>query len=63
MYLTLIQVETVEERDVIPADQSQQSIRIGNLNGGNRIDYVLQEAPLESFNEYLFALTSHVGYW
>lgn len=38
-------------------------IRIGKLNGGCRIDYVLQEAPLESFNEYLFALTSHVVYW
>lgn len=36
---------------------------IGKLNGGSRIDYVLQEAPLESFNEYLFALTSHVVYW
>lgn len=41
----------------------QPVIRIGKLNGGCRIDYVLQEAPLESFNEYLFALTSHVGYW
>lgn len=41
----------------------QPTVHIGSLNGGNRIDYVLQEAPLESFNEYLFALTSHVGYW
>lgn len=41
----------------------QPVIHIGKLNGGCRIDYVLQEAPLESFNEYLFALTSHVGYW
>jgi len=40
-----------------------EPITIGKLNGGNRIDYVLQEAPLESFNEYLFALTSHVVYW
>lgn len=36
---------------------------LGRLNGGRRIDYVLQEAPLEFFNEYLFALTSHVCYW
>lgn len=43
--------------------QLEPAIRIGKLNGGCRIDYVLQEAPLESFNEYLFALTSHVGYW
>ena len=60
-----IQVEIEGEQDAMATDQSQpgQSIRIGSLNGGNRIDYVLQEAPLESFNEYLFALTSHVGYW
>jgi hypothetical protein len=30
---------------------------------GKRFDYVLQEAPLEFFNEYLFALSSHVVYW
>lgn len=28
------------------------------LNQGMRIDYALQEAPLESFNEYLFALVN-----
>lgn len=38
-------------------------LRIGTLNGGRRVDYVLQEAPLESFNEYIFALSSHVCYW
>lgn len=36
---------------------------MGMLNGGNRIDYVLQEKPIESFNEYLFALQSHLCYW
>lgn len=36
---------------------------IGYLNKHNRIDFVLQEAPLEYFNEYLFAITSHVCYW
>lgn len=35
----------------------------GQLNQQKRIDFVLQEAPLEFFNEYLFALASHVGYW
>ncbi|XP_037296449.1 uncharacterized protein LOC115453808 isoform X3 [Manduca sexta] len=35
----------------------------GRLNGGRRVDYVLQEAPLELINEYLFAMRSHVGYW
>ncbi len=33
------------------------------LNEGRRIDYVLQEAPYESFNEYVFALGSHLCYW
>ena len=33
------------------------------LNEGRRIDFVLQEAPFESFNEYLFALASHLCYW
>ncbi|XP_059473990.1 proline-rich protein 36-like [Neocloeon triangulifer] len=36
---------------------------LGKLNGGRRVDYVLQEAPLESFNQYIFALSSHVCYW
>lgn len=36
---------------------------LGKLNGGRRVDYVLQEAPIESVNEYFFALSSHVCYW
>ncbi|XP_075063129.1 triacylglycerol hydrolase DDHD2 isoform X2 [Mixophyes fleayi] len=36
---------------------------VGMLNGGQRFDYVLQEKPIESFNEYLFALQSHLCYW
>ncbi|XP_066475161.1 SEC23-interacting protein [Tiliqua scincoides] len=39
------------------------AIKVGLLNGGRRIDYVLQEKPIESFNEYLFALQSHLCYW
>ncbi|XP_037936415.1 mucin-4-like [Teleopsis dalmanni] len=38
-------------------------IPLGKLNDSKRIDYVLQEAPLEFFNEYIFALSSHVCYW
>ncbi|CAM4702404.1 triacylglycerol hydrolase DDHD2 isoform X1 [Caretta caretta] len=38
-------------------------INVGMLNGGHRIDYVLQEKPIESFNEYLFALQGHLCYW
>ncbi|KAG8441170.1 hypothetical protein GDO86_006783 [Hymenochirus boettgeri] len=40
-----------------------KEISVGMLNGGQRFDYVLQEKPIESFNEYLFALQSHVCYW
>ncbi|XP_028967403.1 phospholipase DDHD2 [Galendromus occidentalis] len=33
------------------------------LNSGRRVDYVLQEGPFESFNEYLSVLFSHACYW
>lgn len=36
---------------------------LGKLNGGRRVDHVLQEAPFELFNEYIFAMASHVCYW
>uniref|UniRef100_A0A672IC93 DDHD domain containing 2 n=1 Tax=Salarias fasciatus TaxID=181472 RepID=A0A672IC93_SALFA len=41
----------------------QPEIKMGMLNEGRRIDYVLQEKPIESFNEYLFAIQSHLCYW
>ncbi|XP_067879374.1 phospholipase DDHD2-like isoform X2 [Heterodontus francisci] len=44
-------------------EQEKEAMKIGMLNGGHRIDYVLQEKPIESFNEYLFALQSHLCYW
>ncbi|MED6261277.1 S23-interacting protein [Ataeniobius toweri] len=58
----------VHEEDKIPESpepqrEEQPEVKIGMLNGGNRIDYVLQEKPIESFNEYLFALQSHLCYW
>ena len=37
--------------------------RVGRLNGGRRIDHVLQEKPIELFNEYIFAFISHASYW
>lgn len=43
--------------------EADPDVCVGQLNGGRRIDYVLQEAPLESFNEYLFVLKTHVCYW
>ncbi|KAL0964233.1 hypothetical protein UPYG_G00321150 [Umbra pygmaea] len=50
------------ENPELPREEEPQ-VKIGMLNGGNRIDYVLQEKPIESFNEYLFALQSHLCYW
>ncbi|CAL8335341.1 unnamed protein product [Gadus morhua 'NCC'] len=41
----------------------QREVQVGSLNGGRRIDHVLQEKPIESFNEYLFAIQSHLCYW
>uniref|UniRef100_A0A8C9X4B9 SEC23 interacting protein n=1 Tax=Sander lucioperca TaxID=283035 RepID=A0A8C9X4B9_SANLU len=46
-----------------PPKEEEPQVKVGMLNGGNRIDYVLQEKPIESFNEYLFALQSHLCYW
>ncbi|CAL1578387.1 unnamed protein product [Knipowitschia caucasica] len=46
-----------------PQREEEPQVKIGMLNAGNRIDYVLQEKPIESFNEYLFALQSHLCYW
>lgn len=44
-------------------DTGETDLPLGKLNSSRRVDYVLQEAPLEFFNEYIFALTSHVCYW
>uniref|UniRef100_H3DEQ3 DDHD domain containing 2 n=1 Tax=Tetraodon nigroviridis TaxID=99883 RepID=H3DEQ3_TETNG len=47
-----------------PTEQPEQpEVQMGMLNGGRRIDFVLQEKPIESFNEYLFAIQSHLCYW
>ncbi|GFT47589.1 SEC23-interacting protein [Nephila pilipes] len=45
------------------AEASSEDIKIGLLNGGRRIDHVLQEKPIEALNDYVFALTSHATYW
>ncbi|KAG1670493.1 SEC23-interacting protein [Nymphon striatum] len=52
-----------ESNDAVIAENLNKDVKIGNLNEGHRIDYVLQEKPIESFNQYLFALTSHACYW
>ncbi|XP_060595144.1 phospholipase DDHD2-like [Ruditapes philippinarum] len=41
----------------------EEDIYVGQLNEGRRVDYVLQERPIESFNDYVFSLTSHGCYW
>ncbi|XP_022426916.1 phospholipase DDHD2 isoform X2 [Delphinapterus leucas] len=51
------------EENLVAVKQEAPPIHVGMLNGGQRIDYVLQEKPIESFNEYLFALQSHLCYW
>lgn len=60
------QSEKAHENDDIvsvASESSQIQGGMGRLNGGQRIDYVLQERPLESFNDYLFAFQSHLCYW
>ena len=58
--LQLESILTNEEKDLY---ESTTKIDLGKLNKGRRIDYVLQEAPYESFNDYVFALASHACYW
>ncbi|XP_043940250.1 phospholipase DDHD2 isoform X2 [Protopterus annectens] len=57
------EVRRVVEDTVSTKEKEEMDIKVGMLNGGRRIDYVLQEKPIESFNEYLFALQSHLCYW
>lgn len=45
------------------AEDLLSSCKVGRLNEENRIDYVLQEKPIELFNEYIFAFISHASYW
>ncbi|XP_051541665.1 phospholipase DDHD2 [Myxocyprinus asiaticus] len=53
-----------DEAEVSPMEQEDGKLtKVGMLNLGQRIDYVLQETPIESFNEYLFAIQSHLCYW
>uniref|UniRef100_A0A8D0H5K8 DDHD domain-containing protein n=1 Tax=Sphenodon punctatus TaxID=8508 RepID=A0A8D0H5K8_SPHPU len=64
-----VETSSVKQNDVKPEEppgpvkEEQSPVNVGMLNGGHRIDYVLQEKPIESFNEYLFALQGHLCYW
>ncbi len=44
-------------------EETKVKVNMGKVNQGRRVDYVLQERPIEMFNEYLFALASHACYW
>ncbi|KAM9324607.1 SEC23-interacting protein [Gastrophryne carolinensis] len=57
-----VEVDKLENPE-LSSREDDLSVKTGMLNGGRRIDYVLQEKPIESFNEYLFALQSHLCYW
>ncbi|XP_020641788.3 triacylglycerol hydrolase DDHD2 [Pogona vitticeps] len=57
------QPEEKPEESATPVKEEPAPVNVGMLNGGHRIDYVLQEKPIESFNEYLFALQGHLCYW
>lgn len=65
LHFLLVSVGVCMEADTpLSGYQTEQpEIKVGMLNGGRRIDYVLQEKPIESFNEYLFAIQSHLCYW
>lgn len=52
-----------DEAEACPVEQEDSNVKVGMLNRGRRIDFVLQETPIESFNEYLFAIQSHLCYW
>lgn len=57
------ETEAAEGLAESPDTSIDPALQLGKLNQSRRLDYVLQEAPLEFFNEYLFALTAHVCYW
>ncbi|KAH1022969.1 hypothetical protein HUJ04_012269, partial [Dendroctonus ponderosae] len=56
---------TSEEGEGVEPEPEPEFIdfNMGQLNNGRRIDYVLQEAPLEIVIDYLSAISSHVCYW
>ncbi|RUS83335.1 hypothetical protein EGW08_008882 [Elysia chlorotica] len=58
----LVQQHSEDDRASV-SSAAEEEIHMGQLNEGSRVDYVLQEGPLESFNDYLFALASHSCYW
>ncbi|KAL8613088.1 hypothetical protein ACOMHN_035029 [Nucella lapillus] len=64
-----VMAEMAQHQDMDKSDTASicsshdEEAPVGQLNEGRRVDYVLQEKPIESFNDYLFALASHGCYW
>lgn len=50
-------------RQASTQSQSSEFKFISQMNNGGRIDFVLQEKPIEILNEYIFALAAHACYW
>ncbi|XP_031335552.1 phospholipase DDHD2 isoform X2 [Photinus pyralis] len=55
--------ESGRESGTSTPGKEDPNLSFGILNAGNRIDYALQESPLEVINEYIFAVGSHLCYW
>lgn len=58
-----LMLEDDDESSIMSDDTSFQVIQVGNLCGGKRLDYMLQEKEIENANEYLSALAAHSSYW
>ena len=58
-----LMIEDDDESSILSDDTSFQVIQVGNLCGGKRLDYMLQEKEIENANEYLSALAAHSSYW
>lgn len=58
--LTIVLPPEYEEQEDV---NGNANIEVGQLNRSRRLDYVLQEATIETLNEYVFAFQSHTSYW
>lgn len=64
--LGLVDSNETETEDANTASNDNDASHIleaGSLNGGRRIDYMLQEKEIDRANEYLAALAAHSCYW
>jgi hypothetical protein len=52
-----------DEDDDAQSEESSFRVVTGRLNGGRRIDYMLQEKEIDRANEYVAALAAHSCYW